>query len=67
MCQNKKSLVFYTLTETSFINNSGSKQNKKNPGHPFVDIGKTKECAKFWQNFMVVGARQSFQFFGQIT
>ena len=40
---------FYTLTETSFINNSRSKQNIKNPKHSFVDIGKTETCAKFQQ------------------
>ena len=45
------------------FNNSYSKQNLRNPKHPFVDIGKWKTCAKFQQkifNFMVVGARQSF-------
>ena len=30
-----------------FANNSWSKQNKKNPTHPFVDIGKEETCAKF--------------------
>ena len=43
---------------------------KKNPAHPFVDITKQKTCAKFQQkilNSMVVGARQSFQFFRQKT
>ena len=52
---------FYT-----FNNNSRSKQNKKNPTDPFVDISKWKTCAKFQQkilNSVVVGARQSFQFF----
>ena len=70
ICQNQKILGFYILTETSFINNSRSKQNKKNPIHSFVDIGKTKTCAKFQQKLLkltVVGARQSFQFFRQIT
>ena len=32
--------VICTVTETRFINNSRSKQNKKNPEHPFIDIGK---------------------------
>ena len=32
-----------------FTNNSRSKQNKKNPAHPFVDIGKYETCAKFQQ------------------
>ena len=63
---------FYTLleTETSFINNSRSKQSKKNPTHAFVDIHKTETYAKFQQkilNSTVVGAHQSFQFFRQIT
>ena len=53
-----------------FINNSRSKQNLKNPTHSFVGICKTEKCAKFQQkilNSTVVGARQSFQFFSQIT
>ena len=36
----KKRPGFYTLVFYTFINNSRSKQNKKNPTHPFVDIGK---------------------------
>ena len=40
ICENKKGPGFYTLIEIRFINNSRSKQNKKNPEHPFVDIGK---------------------------
>ena len=51
---------FSTLTETRFINNSRSKQNKENPEHPLVDIGKMKMCKKFQQkilNSMVVGAK----------
>ena len=35
-----KKTCFYTLIFYIFINNSRSKQNKKNPGHPFVDIVK---------------------------
>ena len=53
-----------------FANNSRSKQNKKSPTHPFVDIGKKETCAKFQQkllNCRVVGARQSFQIFWQNT
>ena len=45
---------FYTLTDTRFFNNSGSKQNKK---------GKQESCSKFQQkilNSVVVGARQNF-------
>ena len=47
-----------------FANNSRSKQNKKYPTYPFVDIGKKEARAKFQQkilNCRVVGARQSFQ------
>ena len=36
--------------ETTFLifaNNLRSKQNKRNPAHPFVDIGRKKTCAKF--------------------
>ena len=59
---------FYTLAFYIFIDNTSSKQNKKNPEHPFLDIIKWKTCAKFQQkilNSMVVGTRQSFQFFRQ--
>ena len=48
-----------------FINNSRSKQNEKNPEHAFVNIVKYETWAKFQpkkKNFVVVGARQSFQF-----
>ena len=31
---------FYTVVFYTFINNSRSKQNKKNPAHFFVDISK---------------------------
>ena len=37
----KKDMVsFCTLTEIRFVNNSRSKQNKKNPEHRFIDIVK---------------------------
>ena len=42
----------------------------KKISHPFVDIRKTETCGKLQQkilNSMVVGARQSFGFFRQIT
>ena len=45
-----------------------SKQNKKNPAHHSVDIGKSEIHAKFQQkilNCRVVGARQGFQIFRQ--
>ena len=48
MCLSKsKKAWFYTLTEIRFTNNSRSKQNNKNPEHPFAGIGKTETCAKF--------------------
>ena len=43
---------------------------EKNPEHTFVHIGEWKACAKLQQkifNSMVVGARQGFQIFRQIT
>ena len=52
MCRNQVFLIF--------ANNSRSKQNKKNPEHPFVDIGEKEKCATSQQkilNSMVVGAR----------
>ena len=47
----KKDLVS-THTETWFINNSRSKQNKKNTEHRFADIGKTETYAKFQQKIL---------------
>ena len=61
---------FYTLVFYIFIYNSRSRQNLKNFEHTFVDIIKQKKCVKFQQkllNSMVVGVRQSFQFFRQKT
>ena len=68
ICQNQKIPGSCTLTETSFISNSRSKQNQKNPTHPFVDIRQTETCAKFQLkilNSTVVGARQIFDFSGK--
>ena len=68
ICQNKRSPGFYILTKTRLINNWGSKQNKNNPEHLFVDIGKTETCAKFQQKFlssMVVGLVKVFDFSGK--
>ena len=62
MCRNQ--VIF------NFVNNSRYKQNRKNPEHLFVHIGKQETCVKFQQkilNSRVVGARQSFQFFRQNT
>ena len=68
--KNVKRPGFYTLVFYIFINNSRSKQNKKSPRHPSVDIGKKETCAKFQQkilNCRVVWAHQSFQTFRQNT
>ena len=40
ICKNQKRPGFYTFTKTIFINNSRSKQNKKNSEHSFVGIVK---------------------------
>ena len=59
---------FYILVFYIFISDSRSKQNKKHPKQPFLDIIKKETCAKFQQKIlhsMVVEARQSFQFFRQ--
>ena len=59
-------LIFCALL--THVNDSTSKQNKKNATYPFVGITKQKTCVKFQPkilNSMVVGARQSFQFFRQ--
>ena len=66
----KKDLVSTHSFFTFFFNNSRSKQKRKYPEHPFVDIVKQETCAKFQQkriNFVGDGAPQSFQFFRQIT
>ena len=58
-CKNYKRPGFYTIVFYIFIDNSRSKQNKRNPTHPVVDITKLETCAKFQQrilNTMVVGA-----------
>ena len=61
---------FLLIRFCTFINNSKSKQNKENATHFFVDITKQRTCVKFQQKILksiVVGARQSFQFFRQKT
>ena len=40
ICKKIKRPAFYTLVFYVFINNSRSKQNKKNPRQIFVDVGK---------------------------
>ena len=66
----KKTWCLYTLVFYIFINDSRSKQNLKNPEHPFVEIIKWKTYTIFHQkilNFVVVGASQSFPFFREIA
>ena len=47
----KKRPGFYILTETRLsITQDLNKIKKKNPTHPFADIGKTETCGKFKQN-----------------
>ena len=66
----KKRPGFYRVVFYIFVDNSRSKQNKKDPEHAFVDIVKQERCAKFQQNilhFVAVGACQKFRFFRQIA
>ena len=66
----KKDLVSTLLQKPGLSITQDLNKIKKNSEHPFVDIGKQETCAKFQQeilNSMVVGARQNFQFFRQIT
>ena len=68
--QKSKRPGFYTLIFYIFITNSRSKLNKINSEHSFIIFVKQETYAKFQQNilnFIVVRARQSFQFFRQIT
>ena len=71
ICQNKiKTLVSKQFTAIKFINNSRSKQNKKNPEHAFKYTGKQETRVKLQQkilNSVVAGARKRFQFFRQIV
>ena len=66
----KKYLVSTHSQKPSLSISQGLDKILKNPTHPFKDIRKIKTCAKFQQkilNSTVVEARQSFQFFRQIT
>ena len=63
MSRNQVFLKFFHITQD--LN-----EIKKNPKHPFANIGKWKACVMFQQkilNCRVVGARQSFQIFRQNT
>ena len=50
--KNVKNECVETRSFLIFANNSRSKQNKKNPAHPFVDIGKIETYAKFQQKIL---------------
>ena len=54
---------FYIIIETSFINNSRSKQNKKKLKHHFVDAGKTQACAKLVVRRVSTGTLKAFDNF----
>ena len=63
--KNLKRPGFYILTESIFINNPRSKQNKKNPKHrkkTFLTRKRVQNFSKKILNSMVIGARQSFKF-----
>ena len=65
----KKELVSTPSFFTFLLTTQDLNKTKKSRT-PFVDIFKQETCAKFQQkilNFVVVGARQSFQFFRQIA
>ena len=68
--KSKKDLVSTNPHKPSLSITQDLDKIKKIPEHPFVDIDKTETCTKFQQkilNYMAVGARESFQFFRQIT
>ena len=70
ICQNKNDLVSTHSQKSILWITQDLNKNKQNSEHPSVDIVNWEICAKFKQkilNFMVVKARQSFQFFRQIT
>ena len=61
---------FYTFVFYIFVNNSRSKQNKKIPNTLLQTLVSRKRVQNFSKNVLnslVVGARQSFQFFRQVT
>ena len=63
ICKNLQRPDFYTLAFYTFINNSRSKQNEKNPTHPFANITKKKTCAKFQpKNINLYGSWSSSKF-----
>ena len=64
----KKDVVPTHSQKPSLLKTQDVNKIKKNPTQSFVDIGKTEIGAKFQQKILkLVGARQSFHFFRQIT
>ena len=51
----------------TFLNNSRSKQNKKNPEHPFLDIGKLETYAKFQQKILSFYGQGWMQLFKEVS
>ena len=69
ICKNQIDLVPINSLFTFLIISRVLNKIKKNLDHAFVNIVNQKTSAKFQQktlNFMVIGARQSIQFFRQI-
>ena len=63
-------ILFLFYTQKPGLSITQDLKNEKNPEHPFVDIGKSKTCAKFQQkllNSIVVEVCQTLQFFRQIA
>ena len=57
ICKNLKRTGFCKLAFYIFINNSRSRQNKKNPAHTFVDITKSrKRVQNFSKNIKLYGS-----------
>ena len=63
MCQIKKDLVSTHSLKPGLSITQGLNKILKIPGYTFLDIGNEEKIL----NCVVVGARQSFQFFRQIT
>ena len=51
----------------TFLNNSRSKQNKKNPEQPFLDIGKLETYAKFQQKILSFNGQGWMQLFKEVS
>ena len=57
-----RDFFLFCLELELLINNSRSKQNKKNPEHHFADIGKSETCTKFQQKILIfMDSRTNFR------